>query len=757
MTVFVCIAARERILHASGVSPPARALSLCAARTYDTRPPSRRPRDSFTRRPTRASRDSSREVPPDDASVVRLVDDARLAAPREAATRPVASNRPPPPPTRPRIRRETRETSPRRRWSRPPLPGSSSPPSPPSRAFDAFRSLPAYVASPPANFCGLETPSGIDLIVAPKPTSPTPGRAGADVRTRGAKITRRHSRRRHSLCRHSRRRARARTLVRRDSRLCRDYSFFFVVSPRRFPITDAHLEGETRARVELRGVFQLDASRRDAHARDRVRASTPDARHASPVEPSPPDIASNPREGSPLPFAGRATKARRALTTAPPYLRDDGEGTRVALLRRRERGVAFALFSRRAVALAGAWMMRAPTTRRRRRRERARTRLPRASRPRRTTRSAARGIVATRGQPWRRRRARPAAFARRGNANGGGRVFARRRRGDRAGASRRDDGGRRGHRADRDRGAGAGCRAVATICPCISSRERVARVRRRDVGDGLERDDLAVDEIVHRRAPRAIRAVHADDGDVFELEFGAHVREEGGERVRAVEVARRGRRGSREAERDDASRRDGGDVRVAGGRNRVRRSRTVVTGTAVSRATVSLWSSSASWRRRACRAGFSSTSNRSGGERGADEGRRLPTVEGDVGVGRAREADPPRPRRTAERFSTTAAVRAASTRRAAATSASAAPRAVTASEAKADVRCAPLASATAFFSADTACSHSIAAATASSSSRTAATCDMTAASARARASLLNRPSATSGRRLMQRSSPSQQC
>ena len=42
-----------------------------------------------------------------------------------------------------------------------------------------------------------------------------------------------------------------------------------------------------------------------------------------------------------------------------------------------------------------------------------------------------------------------------------------------------------------------------------------------------------------------------------------------------------------------------GAPRVAGGRNRVRRSRTVVTGTAVSRAMVSLWSSSA---RSRCRA-----------------------------------------------------------------------------------------------------------------------------------------------------------
>ena len=102
--------------------------------------------------------------------------------------------------------------------------------------------------------------------------------------------------------------------------------------------------------------------------------------------------------------------------------------------------------------------------------------------------------------------------------------------------------------AARARGVARSRRSV-----CASPVANASRVRRRDVGDGFERDDLAVDEIVHRRAPRAIRAVHADDGDVFELEFGAHVREEGGERVRAVEVARRGRRGSREAERDDAA------------------------------------------------------------------------------------------------------------------------------------------------------------------------------------------------------------
>ena len=77
-----------------------------------------------------------------------------------------------------------------------------------------------------------------------------------------------------------------------------------------------------------------------------------------------------------------------------------------------------------------------------------------------------------------------------------------------------------------------------------------------------------------------------------------------------------------------AARRRRGDVRVAGGRNRVRQSRTVVTGTAVSRATVSLWSSSASSRRRAYRAGFSSTSNRSGGRTGCRRGASSPDGRG---------------------------------------------------------------------------------------------------------------------------------
>ena len=212
-------------------------------------------------------------------------------------------------------------------------------------------------------------------------------------------------------------------------------------------------------------MFQLDASRRDAHARDRVRVLDAERQRDSPskrrrrhrLQPS---------RGKPqFPFAFRSRdRARRALTTAPPYLRDDGEGTRVALLRRRERGVAFALFSRRRRA-RGRGMMRAPIQDD-------------------VAVANARGDVfhgrPVRGVPRDRRREgssrredslgdgverAPRRLRRRGNANGHGRVFARRRRGNRAGAPRRDDGGRRGHRADRDRGAGAGCRAVATICP----------------------------------------------------------------------------------------------------------------------------------------------------------------------------------------------------------------------------------------------------------------------------------------------------
>ena len=204
------------------------------------------------------------------------------------------------------------------------------------------------------DFCGLET-RGIepDRRAETNLAHARTSRRGRG--TRGAKITRRHSRRRHSLCRHSRRRARARTLVRRDSRLCRDYSFF-----------SSSLLAGFRSRMRISKVRRApgwscagcSSSTRPGATRTRAIAfgsSTPNAsairrrrRRRHRLQPS---------RGKPqFPFAFRSRdRARRALTTAPPYLRDDGEGTRVALLRRRERGVAFALFSRRAASrFAGA-------------------------------------------------------------------------------------------------------------------------------------------------------------------------------------------------------------------------------------------------------------------------------------------------------------------------------------------------------------------------------------------------------------------
>ena len=240
----------------------------------------------------------------------------------------------------------------------------------------------------------------------------------------------------------------------------------FVSSLRGFPRGGlARLEGDARARVELRGVFQLDASRREAHAFDRVRVLDAERqrdppskrRHRHRLQTS----RGKPQFPFPVPFRARARprpRARRRSLPAP-HLGDDGEGVHVDLLRRRERGVEFALFSRR--------------------RRRGGRGMVRASVQDDVAVANLRGDV-LHGRPVRhvqRQRRREGStrredgfgdgverafrgLKRRGKTNGHGRVLRRRRHRDDAGAARRDGGGGRRHRADRDRGEGAGAARV---------------------------------------------------------------------------------------------------------------------------------------------------------------------------------------------------------------------------------------------------------------------------------------------------------
>ena len=376
-------------------------------------------------------------------------------------------NRPPPPPTRPQIRRGARETSPRGRRSRPPLLGHlrlllrRRAPSP--RLF----SLRLRGVSTGGTFADLRQ-RGIEPVVAPKPASPTPGRAGADAGRAGRirAVTR------VAVTRFAVTRVGARAPHPRPSRFSSLSRLLFFVVSRRFPITDAHLEGETRAGWSCAGCSSSTRPGTDAHARDRVRVLDAERQRDSPST-SPSTRASNLARGPPVTFAFRS-RDRLQPRAHPPRRRIFATTAkeRPALLRRRERGVAFALF-RAAVARRQRDDARADT-RRRRRRERARGRLPQASRPRRTTRSAARG--SSRREAWRRvERAR--AVGARGLTDAS--ASSRRRRGNRAGASRRDDGGRCEHArtviAARARGVARSRRSVAHL----RSRARRARPTRR--------------------------------------------------------------------------------------------------------------------------------------------------------------------------------------------------------------------------------------------------------------------------------------